>query len=357
MFEVWGLPIVVGLTMLGVSYYFFYESGRLGRTLKELYQINQSSDQDALAFIRQAWPLLSTVGIQGLEAQVEWFGEPVTIMHGTSGGQAVTHNIEEGELKANFVFFRPAVRGEKKILTDLVIQTFVLIVSSDFSVKRQQVLEIRERLSRQQLFGQHDANNLVQFLTLLNEQLDLAVSDSDRLSLFQRIKPMMPVVMVRADRFKRDTQTQIRAADSMDIQLRAWLVKLAAALDIPVEIAGDTTYHGKEAPLTEALKNILENFKQHQQLSVPVQIQLTQLAETIEIRILANKPQHFDLPPAERLFEPFYTTSDSGMGLGLYLARLSLNEIGGAIQLLQEAASCGFIIRIQQASPISEARE
>ena len=86
MLELWGVPLVIGLTMLAVLYYFSLASKTLSNSLRELYRINQSTNQDALEFIHQAWPILHAAGIQGIKQEIIWFGEPVTIMYGRQQG-------------------------------------------------------------------------------------------------------------------------------------------------------------------------------------------------------------------------------------------------------------------------------
>ncbi len=45
---------------------------------------------------------------------------------------------------------------------------------------------------------------------------------------------------------------------------------------------------------------------------------------------------------SERLFEPFWTTSQSGMGLGLFLTRELLQKVGGTVAFYQTEDTLGF---------------
>jgi len=346
MFEAWAFPIVVGLTMLGVLYYISTASRSLHGALQQLYQINQEVEQDALKFIEQSWPVLSASGINGLHLEIEWFGEPLSLEYGNAEGHSDQHTINEIELKAALTFYRLVARGEKKLLTDLLIQTFVLILSSNLTSKQQQVRNTRERISRMQLFGQHDLKNLVQFLTLFHEQLELSDTDQKKLSLFDRIKAQMPVVINRAERVNpnRVGQTDnIRKVDLDDT-----LTQLAKAHGLTLTIKGSATYEGSVRHIREALNNVLENFRQHHDVATDIYANIEQSPQDISISIYTNKPDDLELLPASRMFEPFFTTSKSGMGLGLYLARLALSEINSTIKLLQEDDCYGFQINLSQ---------
>ena len=252
-------------------------------------------------------------------------------------------------MQATLIFYMSTSRGERKILGNLLINTFVLILSSDFAAKRQQVAKTSEQLSRQQLFAQHDAKNLAQFISLLDEQIRQVRDDQDRLALFDHIHNSMPVVVERARRLHPRSMASRDSDDVVNLELHAWMKNLSSALGLKIFVHGDDVeYHGAEKPLYEALKNVLENFQQHTTAPHSIDVQLMREQDNIMFRILAEKPDNLQLPPAERMFEPFYSTSKSGMGLGLYLARSALAEISGTIHLVTENNHYGFLISVRQ---------
>ncbi|CAN8139190.1 hypothetical protein THIOSC15_1300008 [uncultured Thiomicrorhabdus sp.] len=46
------------------------------------------------------------------------------------------------------------------------------------------------------------------------------------------------------------------------------------------------------------------------------------------------------------MFEPFWTTSESGLGLGLFLARELLKQVSGEIKFQQGSQHFGFILSL-----------
>ena len=63
-----------------------------------------------------------------------------------------------------------------------------------------------------------------------------------------------------------------------------------------------------------------------------VGLSLTESARAIGIHIEDHGPG-ISKKELRRLFEPFYTTRQSGSGLGLYLSRRIIEEMGGSIRL------------------------
>jgi signal transduction histidine kinase len=346
MFEYWLVPLIVGITILGVLYYLNLGSRRLMETLQSLYQLNLEVDQDPLEFIERSWPVLKSAGFSGLSHQTVWFGETLSKHYGEEQPEPVNRSIDAGEMQTILNFYPASSRGEQRILCDLLINTYMLIISSDFSARRRQISKTTEQLSRQQLFAQHDAKNLAQFITLLDEQLAQSDRDSDKLQLLDHIKTSMPVVVERARRLNPKSAMTDHDLGKASLELSRWLSNLARALNIQLEVQGDVRYVGPEQALYEAMKNVLENFRQHTSHNPIVHARLEHDHGNLSILILSDKSEDMQLPPVERMFEPFFTTSKSGMGLGLYLARTALAKLSADIHFHTTEGQYGFLIHI-----------
>jgi len=102
-----------------------------------------------------------------------------------------------------------------------------------------------------------------------------------------------------------------------------------AASRVRIEPAPGVRLAGDRDLLAQALLNVLRNAVEASP-AAPVTARGRRTGGRIEVIVRDDGP---GLPPeaAERLFEPFYTTKEKGMGIGLYLTRRIIEAHGGTI--------------------------
>jgi signal transduction histidine kinase len=112
------------------------------------------------------------------------------------------------------------------------------------------------------------------------------------------------------------------------------LLRDVAEADGP-EIQGDANL------LSGALLNVMLNAGEASPAGGVVQVDLARNDTSVSVRVRDTGP---GIPPdaRERVFEPFYTTTASGTGLGLALAQRTVEEHGGTIRAedVEPGASC-----------------
>jgi PAS domain S-box-containing protein len=103
---------------------------------------------------------------------------------------------------------------------------------------------------------------------------------------------------------------------------------------------------GDASQLRQAFINLLRNSREAMTSGGPVRIEARSSGGWVEIVFVDDGP---GIPTAdvERIFDPFYTTKDSGTGLGLALVRQVVTEHGGTVECLERpTAGAAFLIRI-----------
>ncbi len=95
---------------------------------------------------------------------------------------------------------------------------------------------------------------------------------------------------------------------------------------------GKTTIKGDAEQLTRAMNNLIKNALQAEQPDVPVEvrIKLTATKDAVRIDVVDNGTgiPHNEL---EEIFEPRFTTKNSGMGLGLSIVKRVIEGLDGKI--------------------------
>jgi C4-dicarboxylate-specific signal transduction histidine kinase len=94
-------------------------------------------------------------------------------------------------------------------------------------------------------------------------------------------------------------------------------------------------------------KNILGNYRDHPIGDCPLRIEINENNEGVQVRINSCLQKEDARLKSERMFEPFWTTSKSGMGLGLFLTRELLKQVGGEIGFEQHEKKMSFKITLR----------
>ncbi|NPA71435.1 MAG: HAMP domain-containing histidine kinase [Gammaproteobacteria bacterium] len=347
--------VLLGGSLLVAVVYFRHQSKRLSEALSQLYDLNQKVEQDALAFFEHGWHTLSTVGCLQLRGTIDWFGERKHVQHGSVFPQGRnlheykrSFNVSRDDMRFEFVLYLNREAAEQGSLSSLVIKTFVNTLEQNLVLKQAEILTSQKRLERYQLFVQHEIKNIAQFIQLLSEQLILVTTDQDRLRLVKRIQSTVPIMANRASRtLEHMKQPLSEFYEGRVIGVNSLLTEVSAMYELNVVITGEAEVNLPNQLLQEVFKNVLGNFRDHGLPNKPIKIDIMPPAgEQVLIEIISTGDASLTEIESERLFEPFWTTSESGMGLGLFLARELLKQFKGEIRFESSSEHFKFIVKI-----------
>lgn len=344
--------VIIGLTLFCTAFYFRRQSKRLSKALADLYALNQTVHQDALEFFEQSWPILASLGCLQMVANIQWFGEKKQLCLGelpTSYAKPQTFHIAREDMVFDLQIVLNRKASEPESLSFLVIKTYLNMLEQNLVLKQAEILTSQKRLERYQLFVQHEIKNIAQFIQLLSEQVNSIQADNDKIRLVERLRQTLPVMAERAKKtILHMNRSCKKGYESSLLSLQAVLQEVVNMYDLDVKIEGDAKILVSTPLLTEAFKNILGNFRDHAVIEPRINILIKEKLESEHVLIKISCQQsntHKTMQP-ERLFEPFWTTSESGMGLGLFLSREILKQMNGQIFFEQHDDYFSFLVQL-----------
>ena len=348
----WLIFVVVGFSLFFTAYYFRHQSKKLSHALSSLYDLNQNVNQDALDFFDQAWPILQNVGCVQINANIEWFGERKNIQFGLDHPPKAhkrTYKVAREDMRFELVIFlgRRAMASES--LAALAIKTFINILRQDLVLKQAEILTSQKRLERYQLFVQHEIKNIAQFIQLLSEQVQTVHEPQAQQRLFERLNQTLPIMAQRAQKTVQQMQQPLSESfQNSSYELKALIDETLRMYDLQASVTGEAIMQLPRTLVLEVFKNVLGNFRDHSACETPLEIKISteDIDKWATIHIYSSCLVDQNKMRSERLFEPFWTTSESGMGLGLFLARELLKQHNGQIEFKQDTNGFGFIITL-----------
>jgi signal transduction histidine kinase len=363
--------ILVGATIAVVVAYLWWQARAASQINVALIRLNEELQFDAPALLQQAWPLLEQSGLRGLRWKIDWFG---VVIEGEEGeaktiaphlvmshrihhiqnkrrvSEIINQKITIGEMKLSLDFYQNH-RGEKRYFDSALIETFLLLLRSDMSIKAVAIDTTLAQMSRLTLFLQHDMKNVAQFIQLMADQL-AAVPPGKELQVLDYLRTAAPLMRHRADRIVQTLkigQTQTEPAKL--VHLNTLCEELCRLYQLNFDINGAAHVPISRNNLEAALENILKNYNDihlREGGSKPlVKITINDGLETIEILISSE-----DTPAIiqiERLFEPFWSLNPEGLGIGLYQAKHLLESCNASLSASKTGSgSLQFQIKIMK---------
>lgn len=332
--------ILVGMTIGLVMAALWYKARRASMLNLALIRLNEQHGFDTPAFLTHAWPLLARSSLRGIGWRLDWFGVRKEGQSGVTKGKLTERQVEVGEMKVVVRFHRREGRGEQRYFEESLIETFMLLLRTDMLIKAGTTDAALSHMSRLNLFLQHDMKNIAQFIQLMGDQLASVPSGKEH-KVLDYLRAATPLIRHRADRIVRTlTLGAAPAEPCRAVALRPLLKQLCELYGLEHAIDGDAAVEVAGNSLETVLDNILKNYQ-----DLGLRDNIDQLHVDIAIRtqdgvveVTLKVPHAPRTSAPERLFEPFWSSTRDGLGIGLYQAKHLMELQGGALFATQDAA-------------------
>jgi len=217
--------------------------------------------------------------------------------------------------------------------------------------QNQALAKTNEELDRFVYTASHDLKAPLNSIVGLLNIIKLTDDPKEIKSIFQRIEKSVEALksfIGEVTTYSRNTRTEI-ASENINLHNLAEEIHDSLAFDEKARhvawrnhIPKDLFFSSDSYRLRIALNNLLSNAVKYADLSKQdpfVEIRATKVENTITITVVDNGIG-ISVHSHPKLFQMFYRATDkeTGSGLGLYIAKESIEKLGGRIQLISEPA-------------------
>jgi signal transduction histidine kinase len=325
--------ILTGSTIGLVLLYLWQRAREVSRLTLELIRRNEQHQFDTLAFLRNNWDLLSQAGLRGMSWRLDWYGAMIEGSNGKLDGALVEREVRIAEINLQLRIYQSGRRGEQRYFNEALIETLLLLLRTDLSIKVNATNAAFTQMAKLNLFLQHDMKNIGQFIQLMADQIS-KVPEGKEKQILAHLHQALPLVLQRADRIVRTlTLGQSFPESQRPISLEQKLDQLCRLHGLDFQLAGSATVCLPESLIDNALDNILKNYSdlalRNPQAKPALQFSLH--TEGAQAHVGVSADHGAEMTHIERLFEPFWTQDPAGLGIGLYQAKQLIERCGGTL--------------------------
>jgi signal transduction histidine kinase len=348
--QIYPIFILIGATIGTVLACLWWQARAASQLNLALIRLNEQLQFDAPAFLQNAWPLLAQSGLHGISWKLDWFGVMTEGRAGKEDGVNIHKEIKVGEMKLA-IRFRQSRHSERRYFNEALIETFLLLLRTDMWIKAGTIDATFSQMSKLTLFLQHDMKNVAQFIQLMSDQL-LNVPAGKEMQVLDYLRVAAPLIRQRADHIVRTlTLGQLHVTPVRNMQLREELIQICKLYRLECMITGNAQITVPENTLDSALDNVLKNYSDLSLRDAGVKpfvsINVHDNARDVEISISAANTA--PMAHMERLFEPFWSSDQAGLGIGLYQSRQMLEMCQGTIKVTPtETGQLQFLIQVRK---------
>jgi K+-sensing histidine kinase KdpD len=355
--------ILTGITILVTLFFLHLQSDSLIENMDNLSQSNKLFNFDVLKLIEHSWPFFNKAGFIGISYQINWFGSEIEYQFGKQKGDYLEFNEQLDEsILIKIQAYQGKCLGEKKHFKVIFWQTFLHLMRMDLLIKINAIYVTEKQLQKYNTFLLHDMKNIAQFVTVLHAQLNSVTQESEK-EIVPLLQNVLPEILKRAERIiltvtenEKDKQKKqpsdkqyLLHSKNLTFNLAQQVQQVAELHNVNLIITGaDINVKLNKALLDQVLDNLISNYNHHgsQATSIKIHIETTQDREKEIVRMTLNSPTKVTKEQYIHLFEPFWSSSDHGMGIGLYQCKTQLNSMNSLIKAhyLQDK-SLQFIIQ------------
>ncbi len=347
------LLIAAGSAMTILFVYLRYLTRKAFKVILLLIDKNEACDYDLMKFLAEARGLLRDINIEDFFYDITYAGNHIKKENETDKS-GIKRNRERTDYAIHIGIVPKNPRGERKYISLIVFQTLFLLVEMDILIRIKAINEAFSNFSRLQTFVLHDVKNVAQFIETMLFNVTRIKGAKREHTFIEYLQGSAPALSLRTNRIlstlQMGVETDDEEKDKREIELRILLDELLKLYQIKGEATGYAVVCEEEHKVVtifdSIMKNIHEKSLQERDLKCFIYVRDEEDVVTVLIQDTGTHVQNKD-----RIFEPFYTTKKTGLGIGMFQAKHLVEDLGGRIKVENNEAGVEFAILLPKRKP------
>ncbi len=328
------IMIIIGVTSLGVIFYFSVHLKRILKTLTILLKIQTNSNENIKEYINSIALQLREIGVNDILYKLSYSYS--TIIHeNTDAKILVKDKVEESMVKGYIALHVNINKGEQKILNKLILRIVTMQIINQIYSKINTANESFKNIAKLQTYMVHDLKNILQFFGAMQYNLQNLKNDEQKSRFVDYLQNSTEPINRKVNSILsllKSHSSLTKESDAEVTSLSLVFKEYSEFYGLKCTVEGDAELFAPRSYIETIADNILGNIydKAILDASITCRIKITKDDDKIYIEI-SDSGEEFKNP--NDVCEPFCTTKDEGIGIGMY-------QVAGAIKLLNGTIIC-----------------
>ncbi len=334
MFEyIYPLLLIIGFTTLAVVYIYNFLLKKVLHVMIKLFSIDVDFKEHLDVYIDEISLYLREIGILDITYTLHYSQKQIRTPKRKTEAVLIKQIIKDDLISGEILLHVRTDRGERKIINRLVLHIVTTQIIRFIHYKIRTLNESFEQMAKLQTYMLHDMKNILQFFQAMQYNVE-NLQDSDERDRFidflqnstqpisYKVNKILALLKVKSHSHAIYTEKRSSIASIFHEYVKVYNLKCTIQGDILTNIS-------KEHIRTIA-DNLLSNIadKMYQERELTCKVIISPSDRYINIIIKDSGSEFIKL---SQISEPFYTTKEQGIGIGLYQVKSIVNQLNGTI--------------------------
>lgn len=328
------LILIGSINILIVLYFRRLINTTLNATSK-LIKVNENVDYNIEDFLIKMEDTLKSIGIEDYGYTIFFFNNILSKKEVLTNKRHIKKKIKVDEYSVELLLLPSVYQGENKEKYNIFIKILIILIKTNLLLKTKSVDKSFLNISKYHTFILHDMKNISQFFTTLQYNIDKTNTEEEKERLFNYLKSSVdfmndkiPNVLTILEQNNAESLYEEKSI----INLKTLLKKIIFLYDINIQIEGEEKIIENELLIQLVFENMIKNIVDKTQKEPKIKAKISIYKEKEEI-IVTFCDSGSKIKNINKIFEPFYTTKNNGLGIGLYKVKTLLNQIDANIEV------------------------
>lgn len=354
------LVIVSGLVVLVILFYLRFLTNRAFKVQLKMVEANSDCDYDIALFLPRARELMKKAEIDDLFYDIT-YGERNLLKPGPTHKRTIVRKVSRPDYSVALGIVTISPRGYQRYIYMIIFETLFLLIEMDILMRIKVANDALYNFSRLQAFLLHDVKNVTQFIKGLLYNIGRIQGSEREHKFIDYLRESAPALSVRTDKIlstlELGSEKEDIEGDEQEVDVAALIRELFDLYGIRGEATGRGSVFTQKHKLVTVFDNIIKNIREKSTVEPELECFAFVREESGMVTVIIYDTGS-PVKDVERMFEPFYTTKKSGLGIGLFQAKHVVKKCGGNMTVANTDRGVEFTVTLTKgAGPVDLASD
>jgi signal transduction histidine kinase len=339
--------LVAGAVALVILFYLRYLTNRAFKVQLRMVDVNKECNYDIALFLPKVNELVKVAEIKEIFYDIS-YGESTLARPAPGTRRTIIGKVTRPDYSISLGIVPLSPRGYQRYVYMIIFETLFLLIEMDILMRIRVANEALYNFSKLQTFLLHDVKNVTQFIKGLIYNIDHISGPEREHTFIEYLKESAPALSVRTDKILSTLEIGVEKEEEdagQEVDIARLMQDLFTLYDMKGEAAGQGTIFTQKHKMVTVFDNIIKNVREKSAREPGIECFASVREEAGSLTVVIYDTGS-PIKNIQRMFEPFYTTKESGLGIGLFQARHIVKKMGGNMTVANTERGVEFTVSL-----------